>query len=158
MKRLNVLGLCMVLLSVVGLESCAFDPVYSYPPEYGKLVFTTQPATSITLSSQSSIKTSSVEAGDSVTVFVQTSYAGDYITEAAYMWKLDVGNDSVVSYSVNVVAPHKENTPPKWTFRAPDSKGTYSVSFKAKYDYSAQTEVGTIYGESAMLNGDLRVR
>ena len=89
---------------------------------------------------------------------MQVSYTGAYITEADYSWNLYVSNDSVVSKPIKVIAPHKQNTPPMWTFKAPETSGKYSLSFKAKYDYSAQTEAGQIYGESPTYRVELNVR
>lgn len=145
-KRFFAAYISVLLLST--LASCQ-KPIYSEAPEYGKLKFTTDAPSSITLDRQSAINTSSFcSAGDSVTVFIQTAYAGSYITEAEYIWKLQVTNDSVASKTVRVIAPHKQNTPPMWTFKAPSESGKYTVSFKAMYDYSAQTISGQIYGES----------
>lgn len=155
-KRIFAAYFPVLLLSV--LASCQ-KPIYSEAPEYGKLKFTTDAPSSITLNRQSAVNTSSVcSAGDSVTVFMQTAYAGSYITEAEYIWKLYVTNDSVASKTVRVIAPHKQNTPPMWTFKAPSDKGDYVVTFKAKYDYSAQTASGQIYGESQSHTETLRVR
>ena len=44
-----------------------------------------------------------------------------------------------------------------WRFKAPDTEGKYQVSFKAKYDYSAQTAAGQIYGESSTSTATLNV-
>ena len=89
---------------------------------------------------------------------MQVAYTGNYITEAEYFWKLYVSSDSVVTKTIRVIAPHKQSAPPMWTFKAPSDGGKYSVSFKAKYDYSAQTEMGQIYGESSSYTGELNVR
>lgn len=155
-KRIFAAYFSLLLLSV--LASCQ-KPIYSEAPEYGKLKFTTDAPSSITLDRQSAVNTSSVcSAGDSVTVFMQTAYAGSYITEAEYIWKLKVTNDSVASKTVRVIAPHKKNTPPMWTFKAPSISGTYAVTFEANYDYSAQTASGQIYGKSQSYTENLKVK
>ena len=134
-------------------------PIYGEQPIYGKLRFTTESPSKITLDNQGSFGPSNrCNPGDSVTVFMQVSYTGAYITEADYSWKLHVSSDSVFSEVIKVIAPHKQNTPPIWRFKAPDVAGDYTVTFKAKYDYSAQTEVGQIYGESSRSTGTLEVR
>lgn len=149
---------CLSVLLLTGLASC-HKPIYSEAPEYGKLKFTTVAPSSITLSNQGSIKTSSIcNSDDSVTVFMQVAYAGNYITKAEYTWKLYVSPDSVVSNTIKVIAPHKQNTPPMWTFKTPSATGRYSVAFKAVYDYSASTEIGQIYGESSSYTGEFYVK
>lgn len=154
----RIFAACLPTLLLSALSSCQ-DPIYSEAPEYGKLKFTTEVPSSITLDNQGSIKTSSIcNSGDSVTVFMQVAYTGNYITEAEYFWKLYVSSDSVVTKTIRVIAPHKQSAPPMWTFKAPSDGGKYSVSFKAKYDYSAQTEMGQIYGESSSYTGELNVR
>ena len=154
----RIFAACLPVLLLSALSSCQ-EPIYSEAPEYGKLKFTTEAPSSITLDNQGSIKTSSIcNSGDSVTVFMQVAYTGNYITEAEYFWKLYVSSDSVVTKTIRVIAPHKQSAPPMWTFKAPSDGGKYSVSFKAKYDYSAQTEMGQIYGESSSYTGELNVR
>lgn len=154
----RIFAVCLPALLLLALASC-HEPIYSEVPEYGRLKFTSEAPSLITLDNQGSIKPSSIcNPGDSVTVFMQVAYTGSYITEAEYIWKLYVSTDSVVTNIVRVIAPHKQLAPPMWTFKAPSEKGKYSVSFKAKYDYSAQTETGQIYGESSSYTGELNVR
>lgn len=154
----RIYATCFSVLLLSTLASCQ-KPIYSEAPEYGKLKFTTEAPSSITLDSQASIKTSSYcSVGDSVTVFMQTAYAGSYITEAVYTWKLYVTRDSVASKTVRVIAPHKQNTPPMWTFKAPSVSGDYDVTFKAQYEYSANTASGQIYGDSQSYTGTISVR
>lgn len=160
MNKNNLFTLGLVMLMVLGLVAC-HKPIYSEQPVYGSLKFTTEPVEKITLDNQATLKTSSLcNAGDSITVFMQVAYSGTYITEADYTWKLYINNDSVITHTERVIAPHKKNTPPMWRFKAPDinKKGGYAVSFKASYDYSAQNEVGQIYGESSSYNTTLNVR
>ena len=146
------------LFMMLGFVAC-HEPIYSEAPIYDNLKLTTESASKITLDNQGTIKTSSIcKPGDSVTVFMRVKYTGAYITEADYSWNLYVSNDSVVSKPIKVIAPHKQNTPPMWTFKAPETSGKYSLSFKAKYDYSAQTEAGQIYGESPTYRVELNVR
>ena len=158
MKNLTrFFAVCLPVL-MLGMASCQ-KPIYSEAPEYGELKFTQDPLSKITLDNQQGIKVSSIcDPDDSVTVFMQVGYAGSYITTAKYRWRLYVGSDSVVENTVRVVAPHKQNTPPMWKFKAPSEGGKYEVSFKADYDYSAQTASGQIYGESATYRGELNVR
>lgn len=158
MQTKRILPLCLPLLLLAGMVSC-YEPIYSEQPVYGKLKFTSEPSSSITLDRQSQIKTSSIcTAGDSVTVFMQVQYPGDYITEADYFWRLYVGTDSMVTKTIKVIAPHKQNTPPMWTFKVPDEAGKYTVTFKARYDYSAQNEAGQIYGESSSYSDEINVK
>lgn len=158
MQKKNILLLCLSALLLCGMASCQ-DPIYSEPPVYGKLKFTTDDPATITLGRQGEVNTSSIcNPGDSVTVFMQVEYSGAYITEADYQWRLCVNSDSVVSKTIRVIAPHKQNQPPMWRFKAPSEGGGYTVTFKANYDYSAQTEMGTIYGESSQSSAELNVR
>lgn len=157
MQKNTFFAKLLTLLMMLGMVACQ-KPIYSEQPIYGKLRFTTEPPSKVTLDNQGEFGPSSrCNPGDSVTVFMQVSYTGAYITEADYAWKLYVSNDSVVSAIVKVIAPHKQNTPPMWTFKAPDVAGDYTVTFKAKYDYSAQTETGQIYGESSSSTATLTV-
>ena len=158
MKNINrFVAACLPVL-MLGMASCQ-KPIYSEAPEYGELKFTQDPTSKIILSNQQGIKVSSIcDPNDSVTVFMQVGYAGSYITSAEYKWKLYITSDSVVEKTTKVVAPHKQNTPPMWKFKAPSKGGKYEVSFKANYDYSAQTESGQIYGESTTHRGSLNVR
>lgn len=151
--------LFMASLVLLFCTVACHEPIYSEQPVYGNLRFTTEAPSKITLDKQGEIGKSSIcNPGDSVTVFMQVQYPGDYITEADYAWKLYVTSDSVLSGSVKVIAPHKQNTPPMWTFKAPEMSGKYTVTFKAKYDYSAQTEAGQIYGESSSYSAELNVK
>lgn len=152
-------AVCLPVL-MLGMVSC-HKPIYSEPPVYGNLKFTQDPVGEITLANQQNIvKTSMCDANDSVTAFMQVGYTGSYITSAKYRWRLYVSADSVLEHNVTVVAPHKQKTPPMWTFKAPSQSGEYEVSFKAEYDYSAQTEDGQIYGSSAIYRSEpfLRVK
>ena len=159
MKVRNILAACLPVLLFSALISCEEPSIYSEAPEYGNLKFTTEAPLSLTLENQGSIKISSIcDPNDSVTVFMQVAYPGKFITKAEYTWKLYVSSDSVETKTVRVIAPHKQPAPPMWTFKAPSESGKYSVTFKAKYDYSAQTETGQIYGESSSYTGELRVR
>lgn len=157
MQKNTLFTLSLSLLLMLGIAACQ-QPLYSEAPEYGRLKFTKDSLNKITLDNQASIKTSSIcNCGDSITVFMQVAYSGAYITEADYTWRLYIG-DSIVANSEKVIAPHKQNTPPMWRFKAPETKGSYTVTFKAKYDYSAQTIAGQIYGESSSYSEELNVR
>ena len=159
MKVRNIFAAFLPVLLLSALTSCEEPSIYSEAPEYGKLKFTTEAPSLLTLENQGTIKQSSVcDPNDSVTVFMQVAYPGKFITKAEYTWKLYVSQDSVATKTVRVIAPHKQPAPPMWTFEAPSNKGKYSVTFKAKYDYSAQTEEGQIYGESSSYTGELNVR
>ena len=159
MNTKRIIAICLPAL-MLGVVSC-HKPILSEPPVYGNLKFTQEPIEKITLANQQNIKSSSIcNANDSVTVFMQVGYTGSYITSAKYRWRLYVSADSVLEHNMTVVAPHKQKTPPMWTFKAPSQSGEYEVSFKAEYDYSAQTESGQIYGESTTYRSepDLHVR
>ena len=158
MYKKNLFTIACALFMMLGFVAC-HEPIYSEAPIYDNLKLTTESASKITLDNQGSIKVSSIcNPGDSVTVFMRVKYTGAYITEADYSWKMYVTNDSIVSKSIKVIAPHKQNTPPMWTFKAPEVSGKYTLSFKANYDYSAQTEVGQIYGESPTYRVELNVK
>ena len=87
--------------------------------------------------------------GDSVTVFMQINYMGEYITRADYEWIITNNtNREILSQKQRIIAPHRQNSPPIWRFQVPKEAGTYSVSFQAYYNYSAQTEKGSIFGRS----------
>ena len=157
MQKKTFFTLSLSLLLMLGLAACQ-QPLYSEAPEYGNLKFTKDSLYKITLDNQVGIKTSSIcNPGDSITVFMQVAYSGAYITEADYAWKLYLG-DSIIANSDKVIAPHKQKTPPMWRFKAPETKGSYVVTFEAKYDYSAQTIAGQIYGKSSSYRADLNVR
>jgi hypothetical protein len=157
MKIKHLIAACLPTL-MLSMASCQ-KPIYSEQPEYGDLKFTKAPTTEITLDKQGAIKVSSIcDPNDSITVFMQVAYPGDYITSADYIWRLYIDNDSVVSKTITAIAPHKQNTPPMWKFKAPSTSGKYEVTFKAKYDYSAQNANGQIYGESTTHRAALNVR
>lgn len=149
MMKNKLILLISILTLGFALSSCAPDPVYSYPPEYQKpLRFTLDKPETVTLNNQSNVKTvKSCNKGSLVTVFLPVTYTGSYITSATYYWTIKGLDGSVIeTKTIEQIAPHKETTPPLWSFTAPDSLGTYNVHFRARYEYSAQTESGTIYG------------
>lgn len=141
-------SILLTALAMIGLalHSCAPDPVYSYPPEYKKpLLFTLDKPETVTFSNQNNIKNvKECRAGDSVTVYLPTSYTGAYIYKATYKWTSN--SDKLGDKTIVQIAPCDETAlPPKWTFVAPES-GRYEIYFKASYNYSASTESGSIYG------------
>ena len=146
MQRKPFFFVCLLLALLTGVVAC-HKPIHAEPPVYASLKFNPDDPT----------RYGRAEPGDSVTVFVEVAYPGDYITEAEYFWSLSASGYEGKSAVVKVVAPHKQATPPMWGFRAPAS-GTYTITFKAKYDYSAQTESGTIFGQSNPLSTELKVR
>ncbi len=142
-------SILLAAVAAVGLalHSCTPDPVYSYPPEYKKpLLFTLDKPETVTFSNQNNIKNvKECRAGDSVTVYLPTAYTGAYIYKATYKWTSS--SDKLGPKSIVQVSPCDETAlPPKWTFEAPDSAGTYTIYFRASYNYSASTESGAIYG------------
>lgn len=148
MRRRYLLMICFAMLGLAVI-SCQRMTFISEPPEYVKpLVLTLAPAEEVTLVNQQSVsKVSSCRQGDSITVFMPTTYAGSNITEATYCWRLkDANKTDLVKNDTTVIAPHKQPCPPKWTFKAPDVAGMYYVTFSAKYAYSASTEDGAIFG------------
>lgn len=149
MKKINILLMSVIAMGFA-LHSCAPDPIYSYPPEYQTpLVFTLDDPAMVTLQNQSNVsRTKSCAKAARVTAFLPTTYAGAYITTATYSWKMQdkTTADTIYIEKFEQLAPHKHNCPPKWTFTAPDSAGTYVVHFRAWYDYSAQTENGALFG------------
>lgn len=148
MKKAYILLMAVIAMGFA-LHSCAPDPIYSYPPEYqSPLVFTLDDSGLVTLQNQGNVtRTKSCAKAATVTAFLPTTYAGAYITTATYSWKmLEATGDTVYINKYEQLAPHKHNCPPKWTFTAPDSAGTYTVHFRAWYDYSAQTENGALFG------------
>lgn len=146
MQRKQFFFVCFLLALLTGVVAC-HKPIHAEPPVYASIKFNPDEPT----------RYGRAEPGDSVTVFVEVAYPGDYITEAEYFWSLTASGYDGQSAVVKIVAPHKQTTPPTWGFRAPSS-GTYTVTFKAKYDYSAQTVNGTIFGQSNTLSAELKVR
>lgn len=139
------------IIAIIGLalHSCAPDPVYSYPPEYESRVrFTQDDPKTITLDNQANIRfVSSCNVGDSVTALIRVTYAGDNITSATYYWTLkDASGKTIEERSIEQIAPHKQKYLPMYTFPAFKDKGTYTVHFRAKFEYSAQAENGTLFG------------
>ena len=169
MMKHKLILLISILTLGFALSSCAPDPVYSYPPEYQKpLRFTLDKPETVTLNNQSNVKTvKSCNKGDMVTVFLPVTYTGSYITSATYYWTIKATDGSVIeAKTIEQTAPHKQDVPPMWSFTAPGEPGTYRVHFRARYEYSAQTESGTIYGGyptnsnyegASTINSDLRV-
>ena len=138
-----------MLLTIVGsmLASCHRELPISYPPEYEKpLLFTLDNPQSLVFNTQDKVKTvMSCKMGDTVTVFLPTTYTGAYITKATYKWTSN--SVKIPSATIEQVAPCKQNVlPPRRTFVAPDSVGEYIIFFRASSNYSAATENGTIYG------------
>lgn len=130
----------------IALHSCAPDPVYSYPPEYEKpLLFTLDKPETVTWENQNEVGTVSYcNAGDSVTVFLPTTYTGAYLYEANYKWT----SDSELLPARTIVQIDPCNTaflPPKWTFVAPSEPGRYVIYFRATYGCSASTESGATF-------------
>lgn len=141
--------IALTAVAVLALVSCAPEPIYSYPPEYVKtLVFTLEDPKTITLDNQDEVPSvSECKVNDSVTVFIPVTYPGTYITRADYYWTLkDADGKDVKKSVVEQIAPHKQKCPPMWSFGAPPTAGTYTVHFRATYNYSAQTERGEIFG------------
>ena len=111
MQKKTFFTMSLTLLMMLGVVACQ-KPIYSEQPIYGKLRFTTESPSKITLDNQGSFGPSNrCNPGDSVTVFMQVSYTGTYITEADYTWKLSVNSDSVVSAVVKVIAPKARTSP-----------------------------------------------
>ena len=148
MNKNNILRVCVGLVMGLVLVSCHPDMPEGKYPEYGSLKFTKDAPQNILLTAQDKVNTiSSCRAGDSLTVFMQVAYTGANIYHAEYVWELIVGNMSE-KLIVGVVDPVHQLAPPMWTFKAPDTPGNYLIKFKAKYKFSADTAIGTIYGES----------
>lgn len=159
MYRNNIFKLCAGVVMALALASCHHDGPEGKYPEYGSLQFTKDSPGTVTLKAQDegSIKTtSSCSAGDSITVFMQVGYTGAYIYYVDYIWELTVG-DTVEKTIVGVVDPVNQPNPPMLTFKAPETPGNYLLKFKAKYKFSADTAIGTIYGESKTSSTMLRV-
>ena len=132
-------------LAMIGLalHSCAPDPIYSYPPEYKTpLLFTLDKPETVTWENQDKVKTvDCCNAGDSVTVFLPTTYTGAYLYRATYKWT----SDSELLPSEIIIKSDPCNTsalPPKRTFVAPSEPGRYVVYFRAIYECSGATESG----------------
>lgn len=160
MNKNNVLTLCVGMVMALALASCHRDGPEGKYPEYGSLQFSKDSPKTITLEAQDNgtINTSSFcNAGDSITVFMQVGYTGAYIYQADYIWELMIG-DTVEKTIVSVVDPVNQPNPPMLTFKAPETPGNYLVKFKAKYKFSADTAIGTIYGESKTSSAALRVQ
>lgn len=151
MRKSLVLIASAMMVSALTFVSCKKDVPLSYPPEYEKpLRFTLEDAENVTWENQNQLvqnSVSSCNAGDSVTVFLPTTYTGSYIYKATYKWVLEVQGGDVIDRKTFVqVSPCElTNLPPKWTFEAPKA-GTYNVYFRAIYNYSASTENGAISG------------
>lgn len=153
-----ILKACLGMALAFAFVACHQEGPAGTPPEYGKLKFTKDAPSTILLSSQDKVNTTaSCNAGDSITVFMQVAYSGAYIYRTDYTWEIIVDGKSEKTV-VPVVAPTKQASPPMLTFKAPDTAGDCEVRFKAKYKYSADTEMGTIYGESNTYAATLRVR
>lgn len=158
MYKNNIFKLCVGVVMALALASCHREGPEGKYPEYGSLQFTKDAPETILLEAQEDINTvSSCKAGDSITVFMQVGYTGAYIYYVDYIWELTVG-DTVEKTIVGVVDPVNQPAPPMLTFKAPETPGNYLVKFKAKYKFSADTAIGTIYGESKTSSTTLRVQ
>ncbi len=157
MTKNNYLKACMGLVLGLMLASCHPDGPEGEYPEYRSLKFTKDDAKDILFAAQNDINNiSSCNAGDSLIVYMQVGYTGAYIYHADYVWELIVGDVSE-KYITGVVDPVNRVDLPMWKFKAPDTPGNYLIKFKAKYSFSADTEIGTIYGESENYSATLRV-
>ena len=158
MNKNNCLRVCAGLVVGLMLASCHPDTPEGKYPEYAGLKFTKDPAKDILFTAQNEINTiSSCKAGDSLAVYMQVAYTGAYIYHVDYVWELIVGDVSE-KYIVGVVDPVNRLDLPMWKFKAPDTPGNYLIKFKAKYKFSADTAMGTIYGESKNYNKTLYVQ
>lgn len=157
MNKNNCLRVCLGLVMGLVLASCHPDGPEGKYPEYAGLKFTKDDPKNILFAAQNDINTiSSCKAGDSLTVYMQIGYTGAYIYHADYVWELVVGDVSEKSI-VGVVDPVNQSALPMWKFKAPDTPGNYLVKFNAEYKFSADTAIGTIYGESGSYSTTLRV-
>ena len=140
--------LCAMFLGLT-LASCEKEEVISVAPKYYPgLYFTTDAPHTITLENQNNVtRIGECNAGDSVSVFIPVLEPGAYITYANYYWQLCSGNTIILKTKHHVVAPHRQTVPPMWRFKAPDTSDTYSITFRAEYNYSAQTIYGEMLGQ-----------
>lgn len=97
--------------------------------------------------------------GDTVTAHVGYQSQGKNIYSNTY--QLTITNNSnlinSVSYTWDEVDPTKKE--PEYRFAAPDSAGTYTVSFRATFiRYSTHGPNGELYGSANSLSSTLTVR
>ena len=135
------------------MVSCVKKEYISYPTEFHRdgsgsyrLYFTTDDPKSITVHNQNNVKrVSRCKVGDSVTVFLPVKTPGVYIYRSTFKWTSD--NENFVSQTiVEEKDPCSEKVPPMYSFKAPDVPGTYTVYFRATFNYSASAENGALYG------------
>ena len=77
MQRKQFFFVCFLLALLTGVVAC-HKPIHAEPPVYASIKFNPDEPT----------RYGRAEPGDSVTVFVEVAYPGDYITEAEYFWSL----------------------------------------------------------------------
>ena len=151
--RVRGLGLAVVMsLVLMGMTSCEKE-IYSEYPVYGTLFFS---ADSIDFKGEIN-NTFTFRPGQTVYVGVTIERDGAYITRANQTWTLrGYGVQNMLVENKTVIGPVGRE--PVWQFEAPLEEGEYSVTFKEKYSFSAQQPNGTIFGESATLNGRFKVK
>lgn len=159
MRKIYFFYISFIVVSLCAFISCTKESIIGKAPiYYDYLVFTKEAPHTISLKNQSEVNTiSRCSVGDSVTVFLPVSYVGAYIYRADYDWSLSAAEESQ-EIQIPTVAPTKQQAPPMWTFKAPSVAGDYQVKFKATYKFSADTELGTIYGESKSFTAKISVR
>ena len=158
MGKKSFFRVCAGIVMGLMFASCQHDRPEGKYRDYGSLQFIKDAPYTILLESQDEVNTiSSCKVGDSITVFMQVGYTGAYIYYVDYVWELTIG-DVVEKTIVGVVDPVNLPSPPMLTFKAPDAPGNYLMRFKANYKFSADTAIGTIYGESKTSSATLRVQ
>lgn len=135
----------MLLSATILMTSCDNDDhaTDSRSPEFGTLTLTP----------------STVSPGDSVTASVSYNYPGKHIYSNVYNLTI-TGNTSEGPYtntvSWKVVDPTKST--PTQKFAAPDTPGTYNVTFRAsQINYSSGGPNGELYGSANSVSATLRV-
>ena len=153
MRRL-FLAMISVVVAGVTFVSCQQELAVSRPPKFEKpLLFTLDDPKTIVFNNQNDINVvTSCKVGDTVTVYLPTTYTGTDIYQTTYKWTT---NSSLLGpRTISQIAPCElDSLPPKWTFVAPQVPGEYEVYFKASFSYSAQTEKGEIFGSYPVYSG-----
>lgn len=175
--RKSFLLMAMTIGVALMAVSCAPEPIYSYPPEYYrsesgyKLYFTTDDSETLTVNNQNNVKRiTQCKAGDTITVFLPVITPGIRLYRTEYRWTSNSEKLGPVTIKDDK-DPCSEKYPPKWTFVAPDSVGSYTIYFRATYGYSGSAPDGSLsqyggfptnsgihgYEDKSSVNGILKV-
>lgn len=121
MKKHLIYSLTCCLMLMIALTSCEEDKHYSKLPTFCGFKFTP----------------TVIHSGDMVTVTAVQQTHGDLLYKAEYSWTATMNGCEPIKYNKSVVYDN-DKSDPKFEFQVPsEATGQLTVSFKARYHYSA---------------------